>query len=185
MTLGANFDQILLGARSGAPWALEALYKDLQPRLLRYLNSQAPSMAEDLASETWLGVAVIVPRFEGDEDAFRALVFSVARRRLLDHRRKESRRQTAAASPEFFETAGPTADAEQEALDALGTGWAMEKIAALPPEQAEVVLLRVVGDLSVDEVASIMGKRPGAIRSLQLRALRRLARDLAQEPVTR
>ena len=185
MSLGEKFDSILAGAKTGAPWALEALYKDLQPRLLRYLMPQAPSVAEDLASETWLGVAVVIPRFEGDEDAFRAFLFSVARRRLLDHRRKEARRRTGTASPEVLERTGLVADAEQEAMDGLGTGWAMERIASLPPDQSEVVLLRVIGDLSVDEVASIVGKRPGAVRSLQLRALRRLARELSEEAITR
>ena len=184
MSLGEKFDSILAGAKTGAPWALEALYKDLQPRLLRYLMPQAPAVAEDLASETWLGVAVVMPRFEGDEDAFRAFLFSVARRRLLDHRRKEARRRTGAASPEVLERSGLVADAEQEAMDGLGTGWAMERIASLPPDQSEVVLLRVIGDLSVDEVASIVGKRPGAVRSLQLRALRRLARELSEEAIT-
>ena len=185
MSLGEKFDSILAGAKTGAPWALEALYRDLQPRLLRYLKPQAPAVAEDLASETWLGVAVAIPRFEGSEDDFRAFVFSVARRRLLDHRRKEARRRTVAATPEALEDAGLVADSEREAMDSLGTGWAMERIASLPPDQAEVVLLRVIGDLSVDSVASILGKRPGAVRALQLRALRRLAKQLSKETVTR
>lgn len=185
MSLGEQFDSILAGAKTGAPWALEALYLDLQPRLLRYLIPQASAVAEDLASETWLGVAVVMPRFEGGEDDFRAFVFSVARRRLLDHRRKEARRRTGPATPEALESAGLVADAEREAMDSLGTGWALERIASLPPDQAEVVLLRVIADLSVEEVASIVGKRPGAVRSLQLRALRALAKQLAGEPVTR
>ena len=59
------------------------------------------------------------------------------------------------------------------------------RIATLPSDQAEVLLLRVIADLSVQEVATIVGKRPGAVRALQLRALRRLARELSGEPVTR
>jgi len=185
MSLGPQFPSVLAGAKTGAPWALEALYRDLQPRLLGYLNSQAREVAEDLASETWIGVAVAVPWFEGDEDAFRAFLFTVARRRVLDHRRKESGRRTDATEPAALETLSPVSDGERAALDSLGTGWALDQIATLPPDQAEVVLLRVIADLPVEEVASILGKRPGAVRSLQLRALRRLARQLAQEPVTR
>jgi RNA polymerase sigma-70 factor, ECF subfamily len=185
MSLGSQFPSVLAGAKTGAPWALEALYRDLQPRLLRYLNSQAPKVAEDLASETWIGVAVSVPWFEGDEDAFRAFLFTVARRRVLDHRRKEYGRRTDPTEHETLEGLSPASDGEQAALDQVGTGWALEQIATLPPDQAEVVLLRVIGDLSVDEVASIVGKRPGTVRSLQLRALRRLARQLTEEAVTR
>jgi RNA polymerase sigma factor (sigma-70 family) len=185
MSLGTQFPSVLAGAKTGAPWALEALYRDLQPRLLRYLNSQAPKVAEDLASETWIGVAVSMPWFEGDEDAFRAFVFTVGRRRLLDHLRKEYGQKTLATEPEALAELSAASDGEREALDHLGTGWALDQIATLPPDQAEVVLLRVIGDLSVEEVASIVGKRPGAIRSLQLRALRRLAKQLTEEAVTR
>ena len=64
----------------------------------------------------------------------------------------------------------------QAAIDAL--------VADLPPDQAEVVLLRVVAGLGVDEVAEIMGKRPGTVRVLQHRALRRLAQIHATEDVT-
>jgi RNA polymerase sigma factor (sigma-70 family) len=184
MSLGAQFDAIIAGAKAGAPWALEALYVDLQPRVLRYLGAVDPNAAEDLASEAWLGVAGALPRFNGDEDDFRALLFTVARRRLLDHRRREVRRRTAVVDPQTMEQLGPTSDVEQEAMERLGRGWALDQIAGLPSDQAEVVLLRVIGDLSVEEVASIVGKRPGAVRALQLRALRRLARQLAREPVT-
>jgi RNA polymerase sigma factor (sigma-70 family) len=184
MSLGAQFDTVIAGATTGAPWALEALYVDLQPRVLRYLSAIDRNAAEDLASETWLGVARALPKFSGDEDDFRALVFTVARRRLLDHRRREIQRRTAVADPRTMEQLGPVSDVEQEAIERLGRGWALDQIAALPSDQAEVVLLRVIGDLSVEEVAAIVGKRPGAIRALQLRALRRLARQLAKEPVT-
>jgi RNA polymerase sigma factor (sigma-70 family) len=184
MSLGAQFDTVIAAAKTGVPWALEALYVDLQPRVLRYLNAIDSSQAEDLASEAWLGVARAIPGFNGDEDAFCALLFTVARRRLLDHRRREVYRRTAATEPQVIQELGSSSDAEQEAMDRLGQGWALDQIAALPPDQAEVVMLRVIGDLSVEEVASILGKRPGAVRALQLRALRRLAQQLSKEPIT-
>jgi RNA polymerase sigma factor (sigma-70 family) len=185
MSLGASFDQIIAGAKAGAPWALEALYLDTHPRLLRYLTAQASDVAEDLASDTWLGVAGALPGFEGQEGDFRALVFTVARRRLLDHRRRMSRRRTDPIDPDLIAGLGPSGDAEAEALDRVATSWALEQISALPPDQCEVILLRVVADLAVDEVAAIVGKRPGAVRALQLRGLRRLARRIPREAVTR
>jgi RNA polymerase sigma-70 factor (ECF subfamily) len=185
MSLGASFDQIIAGAKAGAPWALEALYLDTHPRLLRYLTAQAPDVGEDLASDTWLGVAGALPAFDGQENDFRALVFTVAKRRLLDHRRRASRRRTDPVDPELLAGLGPNGDAEDDALDRVSTGWALNQIAALPPDQREVILLRVVADLAVDEVAAIVGKRPGAVRALQLRGLRRLARHIPKEAVTR
>lgn len=185
MSLGARSDAVIAAAKTGAGWALEALYVDLHPRVLSYLKAIDPGVADDVASEAWIGVAKAMPTFEGDEDGLRALLFTVARRRLLDHRRREARRRTMNVDPHTMDQLGPTADGEQVAMDRIADGWALRLIAGLPPGQSEVVLLRVIGDLSVEEVAHIVGKRPGAVRAIQLRALRRLARQIAMEPVTR
>ena len=79
---------------------------------------------------------------------------------------------------------GGIGDVEEEAMTTLTTEAAIARIAALPPDQAEVVLLRVLGGLSVQEVAAIVGKRPGTARVLQHRALKRLAREVRREVVT-
>ncbi len=185
MSLDGRFDAVIAGAKAGATWALEAIYLDLQPRLLRYLGAIEPEFSEDLATETWLGLSRALPSFEGDEGSLRALLFTIARRRVLDHRRREARRRTVSTDPADIARLGPVADAEHEALDRVGTDWALARIATLPSDQAEVLVLRVIADLSVQEVATIVGKRPGAVRALQLRGLRRLARELSGEPVTR
>ena len=133
MTLGTQFNSVMTAARTGAPWALEALYSDLQPRVLRYLRVHEPGVAEDLASDTWIGVAKGVPGFLGGEEEFHALVFTVARRRVLDHRRTEARRRTAPSDPGSMEGLGPVADAESDAMDRLGEGWALRLVSELPP----------------------------------------------------
>jgi RNA polymerase sigma factor (sigma-70 family) len=94
MGLGPRFGCVLAAAQTGAEWALTALYRDLHPAVLRYLYSQDPTDAEDLASDTWLDVARGLQRFGGDETAFRRWVFTIARRRLLDNRRASTRRRT-------------------------------------------------------------------------------------------
>jgi len=76
---------------------------------------------------------------------------------------------------------GESADAEAEALSALATREALAAIARLPPAQAEVVLLRVVADLAVEDVARIVGRRAGAVRALQHRALAGLAKILGRQ----
>jgi RNA polymerase sigma-70 factor (ECF subfamily) len=146
----------------------------------------APSDAHDIAADAWLDIARSLDRFRGDEQAFRAWAFTIARRRLLDLQRSHARRRTDPVDPGDLVGAGGRGDAEDDALAALGTGWAIRIIASsLSHDQAEVVLLRVIGDLSVDDVAAIMGKRPGTIRVLQHRAIRRLAQVLRREDVTR
>jgi RNA polymerase sigma-70 factor (ECF subfamily) len=185
MSLREGFATTLAAAQAGEEWALADLYRHVQPRVLGYFRALESSEAEDLASEVWLDVARGLTRFGGGERAFLAWTFTIARRRLIDLRRQRARRPAVPTPPEELLEQGGTGDVEEEAMAGLSTWAAIARIAALPPDQAEVVLLRVLAGLDVGDVAKIMGKRPGTIRVLQHRALRRLARHVRHEPVTR
>jgi RNA polymerase sigma-70 factor, ECF subfamily len=180
MPLGEAFQGVLGAAKSGAEWAIAALYRELQPGLLRYLRAQAPADGDDLASEVWLAAAAGLGRFEGDEAGFRRWLFTIAQRRLVDLRRQEARRRSLLSSLARAHERG-SLDSEVEVLAASEAEAALILIAGLPPDQAEVVLLRVVGGLDTKDVAAIVGKKPGAVRVLQHRALKRLAEQLAEE----
>ena len=184
MSLGEQFESVLDAARAGAAWAVGELYESLNPAVLGYLRSQEPGDAEDLASDTWLGVAAGIRRFQGGEADFRRWVFAIARRRLIDFRRKRARRATDPAPDERLEAGLAWGDAEAEAMAELSTESSIALIRRLPPDQAEVVLLRVIGQFDTDEVAEVTGKRAGTIRVLQHRALARLARIVSAEAVT-
>ena len=182
----AGFEETLVAAREGEAWALAWLFRLLYPRFVCYVGAVTPTDAEDVAADAWLDVARGLHRFEGDEQAFRAWAFTIARRRLLDLQRSRARRRTDPVDPEDLVGAGGAGDVEEEALTSIGTGWAIRLItSSLSSDQAEVVILRVIGELGVDEVATIMGKRRGTVRVLQHRALRRLAQVLEGQGVTR
>lgn len=160
------------------------LWRDLHPRILRYLRvAVGDSDAEDVASDVWLEVARGLGRFDGDESAFSAWVFTIARRRVIDAGRKAQRRRTGPMSPQQLDRAAADAPDELEARSALDA--ALRRVARLPDDQAEVVALRVLAGLSAEQVAEIVGKRAGAVRVLQHRGLRRLANELAADGVTR
>lgn len=183
--IGDEFEDILGAAKSGAEWAFAVLYRDLNPRLIRYFAAQAPFVAEDLASETWLGVARRLQAFQGGEPAFRGWIFTIARRQLIQHWRDSGRHPSRPVDPETLANEVGPDDTERAALDSLGASAAARAIAlALSPDQAEVVLLRVLAGLGVAEVAQILGKRPGTVRVLQHRALRRLAGEPSLEALT-
>jgi RNA polymerase sigma-70 factor (ECF subfamily) len=179
MPLGTRFQSVLAAAQTGAEWALAEFYRELQPALLRYFRGQAQSEAEDLAAEVWINAARSLKRFEGDESAFRRWLFTIAHRRLVDFRRRSGRRSEHLVPLEALShSVGPewaTEPAEDEAL-----AW----LATLPAPYAEIVLLRVVGDFDSNEVAKIVGKKPGTVRVMQKRALERLA-DLLTESSNR
>jgi len=180
MALGTQFAPVLAAAKTGGEWAIAVLYREFQPKLLRYLSAQEPRDGEDLAASAGL------VRFSGDEHGFQRWLFTIAHRRLIDLRRRRGRSPRATSDLSVFgERPGPD-DTEALALAATEADVALAHIAALPPDQAAVVLLRVVAGLDVADVAEIVGKKPGAVRVLQHRALTRLAERLTREgrPVT-
>jgi RNA polymerase sigma-70 factor, ECF subfamily len=185
MGLVNGFDEVLAAAQLGEEWAVAVLYRDLHPRLARYLEVREPRAAQDLEGEVWLAIAQGIAQFSGGEAPFRAWVFSIARRRLADYRRTAARRATVPVSAEQLDRAvghGP----EAIVLEDISAAAAAAFVAAtLSADQAEIVLLRVLGGLSVEQVAGLVGKRPGTVRVLQHRALRRLHAELVKAGVTR
>src|SRR5262245_24014517 len=93
-TRDLDFPALLAAAVQGEQRALTEIYRTYQPRLLRYLTAQEPGMAPDLAAEGWLAVAPGLGRFQGDEAGFRGWIFTIARHRLIEHRRRNVRRRT-------------------------------------------------------------------------------------------
>jgi RNA polymerase sigma-70 factor, ECF subfamily len=181
MTVCDPFTGVLTAARAGAEWAITALYREFHPRLLRYLRAQAPAYGDDLASEVWLDAAAGLARFEGDEKAFRRWLFTIAHRRLIDFRRADARRRAFFARLESSHDLPADADPEASMLAASETEAALVRIGRLSPDQAQVVLLRVVAGLTVEDVSAVVGKKPGTVRVLQHRALTRLAEEFARE----
>jgi RNA polymerase sigma-70 factor (ECF subfamily) len=170
--------------RAGDPSAFATLWHMYQPGLLRSLRLTTGDAAEDVASETWAGVASSLSRFDGDEAAFRAWLFTVARRRAVDHFRREARRRSVPMDPVALVTASVAstgADPGDTAVSTLETEAALRRIAELPPGQRDAVILRAIVGLDVEQVAAIMGKQPGTVRVLAHRGLRTLAQRLAEE----
>ena len=179
-----SFSAVVEAAAAGGDWALEVLFRDYQPMLLRYLRGRASDIADDVASETWIAVARGLHQFTGDPDDFRAWLFTVARNRLIDERRRAKRRPqtTELAEAQLVDAVAP----ETIVMEGLAGDLAAQRIAdLLPADQAEVILLRVVADFSVDHVAEILGKKPGTIRVLQSRGLKRLSERLSKDSVTK
>ncbi|HEU5417131.1 MAG TPA: RNA polymerase sigma factor [Streptosporangiaceae bacterium] len=182
--IGAEFGDRLADAQGGDEAAFVCLFRDLQPALLRYLRLIAPDSTEDVAGETWLQVVASLPRFEGGEESFRAWVFTIARHRAIDWGRSQARRRTVPL-PEGDTGLQPTTpDAADLAIERISAQAVMALLTTLPPDQAEIIVLRVVAGLANTDVAAIVGKSPGAVRVAAHRGLRRLAAMVDREGVT-
>jgi RNA polymerase sigma factor (sigma-70 family) len=169
-----ELDEALDDARGGGEWGTTHLYRSLNHSLLRYLRHHAPGVAEDLASECWVAAVQGLSAFQGDANDFRAWLFTVAKRRIADHYRQMGGRPRlvsleASVEPEVVP------DLEDGAIAGLSAQRAIELLTKeLSYDQAEVILLRVVSELSVEQVANIMGRSQVSVRVLQHRALRHL-----------
>jgi RNA polymerase sigma-70 factor, ECF subfamily len=181
--IGPEFPALLDAAAGGDEQAFGRLWHDLQPRLVRYFLVAAPSAAEDLASETWLAVVRGIKRFRGNEPAFRAWVFTIARHEVLDWRRRAARRPGEDLPTNGVVEQAASDDPAADALEGFSTRAALAMVATLPADQAEAIMLRVVAGLGVDRVAAIMGRRPGTVRVLTHRGLRRLAERLGADRI--
>jgi RNA polymerase sigma-70 factor, ECF subfamily len=168
--MGDNFAMVLAEAQAGREDYFAVLWRDANPALLRYLRVLAPEPAEDIAAETWVQVLRGLLRFIGDESAWRAWLFTTARRRLL-----------ATVGPRDLPRTPNTA---QVALDNLATQQAIALLSQLPGPQAEVIMLRVVAGLDTDTVALMLGKTPGNVRVMAHRGLKRLDTLLGDAEVT-
>jgi RNA polymerase sigma-70 factor, ECF subfamily len=176
---------VLDAAIEGEHWALTALFRAYQPPLLRYLRAHQRDMADDLASEIWVAVARRLGDFVGDERGFRSWLFTIARHRVIEHRRNAARRRTDPVSHEGLDrpmASVHTADPADAVVEYLTAEQAIDLlIADLTPSQTEAVLLRVVAGLDVMEVARLMDRSPESVRVLCHRALRRLAIRFSRE----
>lgn len=177
------FVDVLTAARANAPWAFERIYSELAPAVAGYLRLRGAADPEGTTNEVMLGVFRGLPGFEGDTAGFRSWVFTIAHHRLVDERRRTSVRvKTTERVKDHHEPAG--GDVELEAVAGLDEDWIRDLLEQLTDEQRDVILLRVLADLSVDEVAGILGKRPGAVKMLQRRGLATLRRLLEHQGVT-
>lgn len=175
---GDTVDQQIAGhldaARAGDHAAFSAIYHVLAGKVAGFVRGRGVRDVDDVVNEVFLGVFRNLDTFEGDASAFRSWLFTIARFKATDAIRAAVRAPAASAA-ELPETAG--GDVEADAMASLGDDVAA-MLELLTDEQREVVLLRIVADLSLAQVAEITGRPLGAVKSIQHRALASLRRQM-------
>jgi len=169
-------------AQRGSVSAFERLYRAMAAQVVSYLRWHRVSDPDGLTNDVFAQVHRKLSSFQGDESGFRSWVFTIAHHRMIDDRRR-SQRQPFVAGEVEVEDHRALGDVEDDAFAVLGSDRVRELLAVLSPDQRAVVLLRVVADLSVEDVAKILGKREGAIKALQHRAMGALRRHLSRQAV--
>jgi RNA polymerase sigma-70 factor (ECF subfamily) len=152
--------------------------------VLRYFRCYSAESAEDLVGEVFLQVVRDLPAFTGGEDQFRAWVFTIARRRLVDEWRRQGRRREDPRSDIVAPSSAKPHEVEERALTHLGEQHVRSVLARLTPAQRDVLFLRIVAGLSIAETAQVLGNTPGGVKSLQIRGLEAILRIFPEEAVS-
>jgi RNA polymerase sigma-70 factor, ECF subfamily len=168
-------------AQKGDRAALEELYLIHFDRIYSYLHVSVGNKhdAEDLTTQTFLKMLESIGRFRWQSAPFSAWLFRIAHNLAMDHFRSRRRWQPEAEVPEPVDSEEPSA--ELEAMQSIGRESMRELIELLSPEQQQVLTLKFVFNFPNSDVAKILDKTEGAIKSLQHRALASLQKQISQK----
>lgn len=156
----------------------EALYHQINPKIRAFVFRSEPYEADDICAEVWLALVRYMPRFRGDAEGFEDLAYRIARRRLIDHRRRRMLRKTDPTAHESMPDLPSPDEPEADVLARLRSTAAYEYLLdMLTPEQVDVVVLRIIQGISPGLVGEKLGRSPGSVRIMHYRALKRLRED--------
>ena len=166
-------------ARDGDSEAFGQLYDHYSPGIYRfvYYRVSSPQLAEDLTSETFMRGLRAIQRFSWQGKDFGAWLTTIARNLIADHF-KSSRSRLEIVSETVPESRTATG-AEDEVMSLLSNEMLFEAVNALPREQRDTVLMRFIQGLSIAQTAAVLGRSEGAVKQLQLRAVRGLATSMS------
>lgn len=177
-------DELVREAIDGDQESFAVLFRLTLPSIYRYLLGRCgdASLAEDLAQDAYLRAMRAIGRsFQGGSSEFLAWMIRIARNRFLDH--VKSGRVRWETVVEELPVTLAVGNPEAEALASVEGSELKRALQRLTEEQQEIVLLRFFQGLQISEVASATGRTEGAVKALQFRALRALARILVAEGV--
>jgi RNA polymerase sigma-70 factor, ECF subfamily len=179
-TTAADVRRLVRRAQAGDRQALEELYLMHFDRIYSYLQMSVGNRhdAEDLTNQTFVKMLESIDRFEWRKVPISAWLFRIAHNLAIDHFRARRRWQPEEEPPE--PPGSEARSAEEEALQSIGRQSMLEMIDGLSQDQQQVLTLKFVFNFSNAEVATILGKTEGAIKSLQHRALGSLQRQLVK-----
>jgi RNA polymerase sigma-70 factor (ECF subfamily) len=177
----AHIRELVARAQQGDREALEELYLLHFDRIYSYLHMSVGNRhdAEDLTTQTFLKMLEAIGRFRWRSAPFSAWLFRIAHNLAMDHFRANRRWQPEEEVPEPPDS--EEASAEDEAMHSIGRQSMLELIENLSADQQQVLTLKFVFNFANADVATILGKTEGAIKSLQHRALVSLQKQISRE----
>lgn len=179
----SDFGRVLAAAADGDTWAFATLYERFAPRIKAFAMTRSVEDADAVANDVMLRIFQNIATFEGDEASFVSWTFTIARNRIIDLHRASARRPARSDDDRVPERL--VASAEEDALGRMSIDEANALLAHLTEEQREVIALRMIADLSLEQVAAVVAKPVTAVKALQRRGMRRLQRIILDGEVSR
>ncbi len=179
MTDEHAIEQLVARAHVGDVDAVGALYDHYAERVFRFVRFRVRTEqdAEDVSQRVFLQMIQALPRYQSRGTPFGAWLFRIARNAVIDHQRTHRADEPLEA---IADTASGGRGPEELAITASEMDRVAAALAQMTDEQREVITLRFVAELSPGEIAAMLGRREGAIRGTQFRALQALRRQLTQ-----
>lgn len=174
-----SFEDVLACAKDGEGRAFEELYESMHRRVYAFSRTRGARDPEGLVNDVFVAVFGAIASFSGTEEQFKAWVFRITRNRIIDEVRRSARLPELVDVESLADGLAAKESVEVEALNQIGLERVLLELDVLTDDQREVLLLRTVGDLTLESVAAIMGKRIGAIKALQYRATKTLLRQMS------
>ncbi len=182
---------VIDAARRGEGWAFDVLFDQHVQRITAFMHGRRAPDPDDLVNEVFIGAFRGIRGFRGDERAFRAWLFRIARNKIIDAARRSDRRPSLRLVGDTVDLVERERDArsltdrssgqastEDEVVRRLGLERVWFLLDQVTGEQRDVLLLRIIGDLTIEQIALVLDKPQGAVKALQRRGLRRLERFL-------
>ncbi len=180
MSLGKSFESVLDAAKLGADWAWAVLYGEIAGPVMGFFRSRGLADPEEAAGDVFFELARGLADFEGTEESFRTFVFAIAYRRLLVENRFSTRRSRTLLADRVL-------DRLQADVDVIGVVSApdiprevVRAFSMLTPEQRDVLSLRIVAGLSVEQVGEVLNRGVKKVKSLQRRGMARVRAQISQ-----
>lgn len=178
------FPAVLAAARSGAEWAWRDLYRDAAPRVLRFLRARNAPEPEDILGDVFVKAVRNLESFTGGQRDFHAWLLTIARNRVIDLSRSALRRPQLLGTDGLEEMVAEGTD-PADLAERRSMGMRVRSVIdGLSPDQRDVMMLRILSELSLEETARTLGKSLGAVKALQVRATAQIRRRMPQEAVS-
>ena len=181
MTLGQRFESVLDAAKFGSDWAWEVLYGEIAGPVMGFFRSRGLADPEEAAADVFFELARGLVDFEGGEESFNTFVFAVAYQRLQVENRYSNRKLRTVLDDQVL-------DRLRDDFEVMGAPAVTEvpedvrkAFEILTGEQRDVLSLRIVAGLSVDQVAEVLNRGAKAVQTLQRQAMARVRAQIPHE----